>query len=319
MATRAAALRTATAEPGLARYLTEIKRYPMLALEREYLLARRWRERGDADAARQLVTSHLRLAARVATGFRGYGLPMSEMISEANIGLIEAIKRFEPDKGFRLSTYAVWWIRARVQQYVLSAWSLVRLGASFSQRMLFFKLRAAKRRIAAFDADLRFDQVALIAQDLGVPEQAVVEMNQRLDGDLSLNSPLRQDDGSAEWQDWLVDDSTDQETALAEGEEADIRRAALHEALHVLNDRERGIFVGRRLSEDPITIATLAHRYGVSNERVRQIEIRAFQKVQNAVKSRLGQHDEPPAHRLPMSRTHAAAQRAQFAQEPRTC
>jgi RNA polymerase sigma-32 factor len=310
MATRTAAPRTATAEPGLARYLAEIKQYPMLAPEQEYRLGKRWRERGDADAARQLVTSHLRLAAKVAMGFRGYGLPISEMVSEANIGLIEAIKRFEPDKGFRLSTYAVWWIRAQVQQYVLSSWSLVRLGAGFSQRKLFFKLRAAKRRIAALDADLRSDQIALIAQDLGVPEQAVVEMNQRLDGDLSLNSPLRQDDGSAEWQDSLVDESADQESALAESEETDIRRTALGEALRLLNDRERCIFLGRRLSDEPVTIETLAQRYGVSKERVRQIEIRAFQKVQNAVKDRVAGHDDPSARFLPTSHADAPARHA---------
>jgi RNA polymerase sigma-32 factor len=282
----------------------------MLAPEQEYLLAKRWRERGDADAAQRLVTSHLRLAARLAMGFRGYGLPMSEIVSEANIGLIQAIKRFEPDKGFRLSTYAIWWIRAQVQQYVLSAWSLVRLGSSFSQRKLFFKLRAAKRRIAALEANLRPDQVTQIAQHLGVPEQAVVEMNQRLDGDVSLNSPLRDDDSSAEWQDRLVDESINQESALAESEETDIRRTALHEALRILNDRERCIFVGRRLSDEPITIETLAHRFGVSHERVRQIEIRAFQKVQNAVKDRVAGHDDPPARFLPMSHTDAPARHA---------
>jgi RNA polymerase sigma-32 factor len=238
---------------------------------------------------------------------------MSEMVSEATIGLIEAIKRFEPDKGFRLSTYAVWWIRAQVQQYVLSSWSLVRLGTSSSQRKLFFKLRAAKRRIAALDANLRSDQVTLIAQNLGVPEQAVVEMNQRLDGDLSLNSPLRDDDSSAEWQDWLVDETTDQESALAESEETDIRRTALGEALRLLNDRERCIFLGRRLSDEPVTIETLAQRYGVSNERVRQIEIRAFEKVQNAVKSRVARHDDPSARFLSMSDTDAATGHAPLA------
>jgi RNA polymerase sigma-32 factor len=313
MATRTAAPRPATAEPGLARYLAAIRQYPMLAPEQEYLLAKRWREQGDRDAARQLVTSHLRLAAKIAMGFRGYGLPMSEMVSEANLGLIKAIERFEPDEGFRLSTYAIWWIRAQVQQYVLSSWSLVRVGSSFSQRKLFFKLRAAKRRIAAFEANLRPDQVALIAQDLGVPEQAVVEMDQRLDGDLSLNSPLRDDDGSAEWQDRLVDEGVDQETALAESEETDIRRTALHEALRVLNDRERCIFVGRRLSDVPITIETLAQRFGVSNERVRQIEIRAFQKVQNAVKGRVARHDDPPARFLPLSHADAPARHASLA------
>ena len=305
MATRTAVLRTATAEAGLAHYLAEINQYPMLAAEQEFGLAKRWREHGDRDAARQLVTSHLRLAVKIAMDFRGYGLPISEMISEANIGLMKAVKGFEPDRGFRLATYAIWWVRAQIQQYVLNSWSLVKLGTSASQRKLFFKLRGAKRRIAAFDANLRPDQVALIAQNLGVPEQAVVEMNQRLDGDLSLNSPLREDDGSAEWQDWLVDERTDQETALAEGEETDIRHTALHEALHVLNDRERSIFVGRRLNEDPITIAALAHRYGISNERVRQIEMRAFQKVQSAVKSNVARHNEPPARHPPPSRAHA--------------
>ena len=310
MGIRTTAPRLASTEPGLARYLAEIKRHPMLAPEQEYLLARRWREHGDADAAHELVTSHLRLAAKVAMGFRGYGLPMSEMISEATIGLMQAIKRFEPDKGFRFSTYAIWWIRAQVQQYILNSWSLVRLGTSSSQRKLFFKLRSAKRQIAALDADLRPDQVTLIAQNLGVPEQAVVEMNQRLDGDLSLNAPLRDDDGAAERQDLLVDDSIDQESALAESEENDIRRTALHEALRVLNDRERSIFVGRRLSDEPITIETLAHRYGVSNERVRQIEIRAFQKVQNVVKSRVASHDDPQARFLRLSHTDTAVRHA---------
>jgi RNA polymerase sigma-32 factor len=205
MAPRTAAVRTATAEPGLTRYLAEIGRYPMLTPEQEYLLAKRWRERGEIEAAHQLVTSHLRLAAKLATEFRGYGLPMSEMISEANVGLMEAIKRFEPDKGFRLATYAVWWIRAQIRQYVLKSWSLVRFGTTTTQRKLFFKLRAAKRRIAAIEVNLRPDQVTLIADHLGVPEQAVVEMNQRLVGDLSLNSPLREDGNSAELQDRIPD------------------------------------------------------------------------------------------------------------------
>ena len=313
MATGTNALRIATTEPGLARYLAEIKRHPMLAPEQEYQLARRWREHGDADAAHELVTSHLRLAAKVAMGFRGYGLPMSEMISEANIGLMQAVKRFEPDKGFRFSSYAIWWIRAQVQQYILNAWSLVRLGSSAGQRKLFFKLRSAKRKIAALEADLRPDQVTQIAQHLGVPERAVVEMNQRLDGDLSLNAPLRGDDGSTERQDLLVDDSIDQESALAESEENDIRRTALHAALRVLNDRERSIFVGRRLSDEPLTLETLAHRFGVSNERVRQIEIRAFQKVQNVVKSRVASHDHPPARFLPLSHTGTAPRHASLA------
>jgi RNA polymerase sigma-32 factor len=287
MASRVAALHPATAEPSSRRYLDQIKHFPMLEAEREYLLAKRWREHGDHDAADQLVTSHLRLAAKLAMGFRGYGLPLAELISEANIGLMQAVERFEPDKGFRLATYAVWWIRAAIQQYILRSWSLVRMGTTYNQRKLFFRLRSAKSRISALDESMRPDQVALIAQHLGVSEQEVVDMDQRLGGDMSLNAPLREDDGAGEWQEQLADEHASQEATLAASEESDMRRAALREALRVLNDRERGILVGRHLSDDPITLEALAGKYGVSRERVRQIEARAFQKVQDAVKSRV--------------------------------
>ena len=287
MGSRTAALHPATAEPSLRRYLDQIKQFPMLEAEREYLLATRLREHGDRDAAQQLEMDPLRLAAKLAMGFRGYGLPLAELISEANVGLMSAVKLFEPDKGFRLATYAVWWIRAAIQQYILRSWSLVRLGTTHNQRKLFFKLRTAKSRISALGGSLRPDQVTLIAQRMGVAEQDVVDMDQRLDGDMSLNTPLREGDGAGEWQDWLVDDRASQEATLVESEESDMRRAALREALRLLNDRERGIFVGRRLADDPITLDALADKYGVSRERVRQIEMRAFQKVQDAMKSRV--------------------------------
>ena len=310
MATRNAAIHSATAEPGLRRYLDQIQRFPMLTPEQEYLLATRWREHGDRNAAQQLVTSHLRLAAKLAMGFRGYGLPISELISEGNVGLMRAIKLFDPEKGFRLATYAAWWIRAAIQQYILRSWSLVKLGTTASQRKLFFKLRAAKSRIAALESNLRPEQVTLIAQSMGVPEQDVVEMNQRLAGDLSLNATARDDDGSAEWQDWLPDEGSSQEAALAESEESDMRHTALREALRVLNDRERSIFVGRRLTDEPITLEAFADHYGVSRERVRQIEMRAFHKVQKAVKSRVAETDEadhfPPPSMHPRGSAKAA-------------
>lgn len=310
MATRTASLRPATGEPSLRRYLGQIQRFPMLAAEQEYLLAKRWRDRADRAAAEQLVTSHLRLAAKLAMGFRGYGLPIAEIISEANIGLMRAVTLFEPDKGFRLATYAAWWIRAAIQQYILRSWSLVRVGTTANQRKLFFKLRATKSRIAAFAENLGPDQVTLIAQRMGVSEQDVVDMNERLGGDVSLNAPLRDDDGSAQWQDYLVDGRVSQEAALVESEETAVRRTALREALRLLNDRERCIFVGRRLSDEPITLEAFAGKFGVSRERVRQIESRAFQKVQAAVKLRLAgaAHDAyrfPPA--LPARGAGAAA------------
>jgi RNA polymerase sigma-32 factor len=285
---RTAALPILTAESGLTRYLEEIRRFPMLEPQDEYMLAKRWREHGDRDAAHKLVTSHLRLVAKIAMGYRGYGLPISEVISEGNVGLMQAVKRFEPEKGFRLATYAMWWIKAAIQEYILRSWSLVKMGTTANQKNLFFNLRKAKSKISALEeGDLRPDQVKLIAKRLGVTEQDVVDMNRRLGGDVSLNAPIREDGDSGEWQDWLVDDVSDQETRLAESEEADNRKQALGEALSVLNERERRIFEARRLADDPITLEDLAAEFGVSRERVRQIEVRAFEKVQRAVKSRI--------------------------------
>ena len=289
-----AALPILTAESGLTRYLEEIRRFPMLEPQQEYMLAKRWREHGDRQAAHQLVTSHLRLVAKIAMGYRGYGLPISEVISEGNVGLMQAVKRFEPDKGFRLATYAMWWIKASIQEYILRSWSLVKMGTTANQKKLFFNLRKAKSKISALnEGDMRPDQVATIAKRLGVTEQDVIEMNRRLGGDTSLNAPIRDDGDSGEWQDWLVDDSADQEARLAEDEEFDNRRQALSQALSVLNDRERRIFQARRLADNPITLEELAEEFGVSRERVRQIEVRAFEKVQKAVKSRVADMETP--------------------------
>jgi RNA polymerase sigma-32 factor len=291
-----AALPTLTAESGLTRYLEEIRRFPMLEPQNEYMLAKRWREHGDRDAAHKLVTSHLRLVAKIAMGYRGYGLPISEVISEGNVGLMQAVKRFEPEKGFRLATYAMWWIKAAIQEYILRSWSLVKMGTTANQKKLFFNLRKAKSKISALEeGDLRPDQVKLIAKRLGVTEQDVVDMNRRLGGDVSLNAPIREDGDSGEWQDWLVDDVSDQETRLAESEESDNRRKALGDALSVLNDRERRIFEARRLADDPITLEDLAAEFGVSRERVRQIEVRAFEKVQRAVKNRIAAMETRPS------------------------
>jgi RNA polymerase sigma-32 factor len=250
------------------------------------MLAKRWREHGDREAAQRLVTSHLRLVAKIAMGYRGYGLPIGEVISEGNVGLMQAVKRFEPDKGFRLATYAMWWIRAAIQEYILRSWSLVKMGTTANQKKLFFNLRKAKSQISALDeGDLHPDQVKTIADRLGVTEEDVVSMNRRLVGDASLNAPVRSDEAdSSEWQDWLVDESQSQETRLVESEELDNRRAALKQALGVLNERERRIFEARRLSDDPITLEELSGEFGVSRERVRQIEVRAFEKVQKAVR-----------------------------------
>jgi RNA polymerase sigma-32 factor len=297
---RAATLPILTAEGGLSRYLEEIRRFPMLEPQEEYMLAKSWREHGDRDAAHKLVTSHLRLVAKIAMGYRGYGLPISEVISEGNVGLMQAVKRFEPEKGFRLATYAMWWIKASIQEYILRSWSLVKMGTTANQKKLFFNLRKAKSKISALDeGDLRPDQVETIAKRLGVTEQDVIDMNRRLGGDVSLNAPIREDGDSGEWQDWLVDDSSSQESVLAESEELDNRRKALGAALGVLNDRERRIFEARRLADDPITLEELADEFGVSRERVRQIEVRAFEKVQKAVKNRLAEMESPsmaPAH-----------------------
>ena len=293
---RAAALPMITAEGGLSHYLDQIRRFPMLEPKEEYMLAKRWREHGDRDAAHRLVTSHLRLVAKIAMGYRGYGLPISEVVSEGNVGLMQAVKRFEPDKGFRLATYAMWWIKASIQEYILRSWSLVKMGTTANQKKLFFNLRKAKSKISALqEGDLRPDQVKLIAQRLGVTEQDVVDMNRRLGGDASLNAPIREDGDSGEWQDWLADDSASQETVMAEHEELDNRRAALSSALEVLNDRERRIFQARRLADDPVTLEELAEEFGVSRERVRQIEVRAFEKVQKAVRNRVAEIERPTA------------------------
>src|SRR6266566_972418 len=293
---RTATLPVLNGESGLSRYLAEIRKFPMLEPQQEYMLAKRWREHDDRDAAHHLVTSHLRLVAKIAMGYRGYGLPISEVVSEGNVGLMQAVKRFEPDKGFRLATYAMWWIKASIQEYILRSWSLVKMGTTANQKKLFFNLRKAKSKISALEeGDLRPDQVKLIAKRLGVTEQDVVDMNRRLGGDVSLNAPIRDDGDSGEWQDWLVDEVSDQETRLVEDEESDNRKKALGEALSVLNERERRIFEARRLADDPITLEELADEFGVSRERVRQIEVSAFEKVQKSVKKRVGMM-ETPAH-----------------------
>ena len=300
--TRAAAWPILTAESGLTRYLEEIRRFPMLGRQEEYMLAKRWREDGDRDAEHRLVTSHLRLVVKIAKSYRGYGLPIADVISEGHVGLMQAVERFEPEKGFRFTTYAMWWIKAAIQAYILRSWSLVKMGSTVNQRKLFFHLRKAKSKIFALDeGDMRPDQVKLIAKRLGVTEHAVIDMNRRLGGDGSLNDTIRAGVDSAEWQDWLVDESPDQETALTTSEEFDHRRKALSDALGVLNERDRRIFEGRRLAEDPITLVELAGEFGVSRERVRQIEARAFEKVQKAVKNRVATIEMPVS--LPMDRT----------------
>ena len=269
---------------GLTRYLADVRKFPMLEPDEEYMLAKRWKEHGDTDAAHQLVTSHLRLVAKIAMGYRGYGLPVGEVISEGNVGLMQAVKKFEPDKGFRLATYAMWWIRASIQEYVLRSWSLVKMGTTAAQKKLFFNLRRAKSKLQALDdGDLKPDQVKQIAEQLNVPEADVVSMNRRLGGDSSLNAPLKSDDATGEWQDWLTDDSPTQEEVLADSEELEHRRGYLANALEILNDRERAIFEARRLNEAPQTLEQLSQKFGVSRERIRQIEVRAFEKVQDAV------------------------------------
>ncbi len=292
----AAALPILTAESGLTRYLEEIRRFPMLEPQEEFMLAKRWREHGDRDAAHRLVTSHLRLVAKIAMGYRGYGLPISEVISEGNVGLMQAVKRFEPEKCFRLATYAMWWIKAAIQEYILRSWSLVKMGTTANQKKLFFNLRKAKSKISALEeGDLRPDQVKLIAQRLGVADADVVAMNRRLGGDASLNTPIRDEGGSGEWQDWLVDDTPGQERVLIENEDFDNRRKALSETLALLDNRERRIFEARRLADEPITFEKLAEEFGVSRERVRQVEVRAFEKVQKAVRHRVAAMERPEA------------------------
>ncbi len=272
----------ASGEGGLTRYLEEIRRFPMLQPDEEYMLAKRYAEHEDTDAAHKLVTSHLRLVAKIAMGYRGYGLPIGEVISEGNVGLMQAVKKFEPERGFRLATYAMWWIRAAIQEYILRSWSLVKMGTTANQKRLFFNLRKTKSKIQALDdGDLHPDQVKEIATRLKVTEEDVVSMNRRLGGDASLNAPIRATEGeSGQWQDWLVDESESQEDILLEQDELETRRAMLVDAMEHLNDREKRIFQARRLSEDPITLEELSGEFGVSRERVRQIEVRAFEKVQ---------------------------------------
>ena len=273
-------------EQGLSRYLTEIRKFPMLVKDEEFMLAKRWTEHQDAESAHRLVTSHLRLVAKIAMGYRGYGLPIGEVISEGNVGLMQAVKKFDPDKGFRLATYAMWWIRASIQEYILRSWSLVKMGTTAAQKKLFFNLRKAKSQISAFEeGDLHPEHVEAIATKLGVTNEDVISMNRRLGGDASLTAPIRSD-GESEWQDWLADDTAvSQETALAESEEKSLRMGLLQEAMEELTDREKHILTERRLKDDPVTLEELAGQYGVSRERVRQIEVRAFEKLQKAMRA----------------------------------
>ena len=275
-------------EAGLSRYLTEIRKFPLLTPEDEFMFAKRWKEHEDPEAARKLVTSHLRLVAKIAMGYRGYGLPVSEIVSEGNVGLMQAVKRFDPDKGFRLATYAMWWIRASIQEYVLRSWSMVKMGTTAAQKKLFFNLRKAKNNIGAIEeGDLTPDHTATLADHLGVTQTEVTEMNRRLSGgDASLNAPLRSD-GESEWQDWLADDTADQETRLAEREEMGERHGLLVDAMKDLTERERDIIQARRLQDEPATLEELSQKYGVSRERVRQIEVRAFEKLQKGMKTAL--------------------------------
>ena len=283
----ASALSVMSPDGGLSRYLSEIRKFPMLAKDEEFMLAKRWQEHEDPNAAHRLVTSHLRLVAKIAMGYRGYGLPIGEVISEGNVGLMQAVKKFDPDKGFRLATYAMWWIRASIQEYILRSWSLVKMGTTAAQKKLFFNLRKAKSEISALqEGDMHPDQVSVIATKLGVLDSEVISMNRRLSGgDASLNSPMRADSES-EWQDWLVDDKTpSQETVVADTQEKTLRMGLLGEAMTELTDRERHILTERRLKDEPTTLEDLAGQYGVSRERVRQIEVRAFEKLQKSMKA----------------------------------
>jgi RNA polymerase sigma-32 factor len=286
-------------EQSLNRYLAEIKKFPVLTAEQEYMLAKRYREHEDPDAAAQLVTSHLRLVAKIAMGYRGYGLPVSDLISEGNVGLMQGVKKFEPDRGFRLATYAMWWIKASMQEFILRSWSLVKMGTTAAQKKLFFNLRRMKRQMEAYeDTDLTPAEVAKIATDLGVPEQEVVNMNRRMmmGGDGSLNTPMRNgEEGSGEWQDWLADDRPLQDVVVAEAEEADMRREMLVEAMGSLNDREKHILTERRLVDNPQTLEELSQQYDVSRERIRQIEVRAFEKLQKAMQRIAGERLLPTA------------------------
>ncbi|MFO1015005.1 MAG: RNA polymerase sigma factor RpoH [Caulobacteraceae bacterium] len=284
----AASLSIMSPDGGLSRYLTEIRKFPMLARDEEFMLAKRWSEHQDPQAAHKLVTSHLRLVAKIAMGYRGYGLPIGEVISEGNVGLMQAVKKFEPERGFRLATYAMWWIRASIQEYILRSWSLVKMGTTAAQKKLFFNLRKAKSEISALEeGDLHPDHVRQIATKLGVQDEEVISMNRRLSGpDASLNAPMRSDTEGQEWQDWLEDkEAVSQETVVAENEERSIRMSLLEEAMTELTDRERHILTERRLKDEPTTLEDLAAEYGVSRERVRQIEVRAFEKLQKSMKA----------------------------------
>ena len=281
---------------GLSRYLDDIRKFPMLEPGEEYMLAKRWQEHEDKDAAEKLVTSHLRLVAKIAMGYRGYGLPIGEVVSEGNVGLMQAVKRFEPDKGFRLATYAMWWIRASIQEYILRSWSLVKMGTTAAQKKLFFNLRRTKSQLQALEeGDLKPEHVKKIATKLGVTEEEVISMNRRLGGDASLNAPVRADAETGEWQDWLVDETPSQEERLVESDEMNRRKSYLSSAMAVLNERERQVFEARRLREEPVTLEELSAEFGVSRERIRQIEVRAFEKVQKAVQSS-ARTAEFPAH-----------------------
>jgi RNA polymerase sigma-32 factor len=302
MTAYAKSMSLASASTGARGLVAQTRRFPMLEPQEEYMLAKRWREHGDRQAAHRLVTSHLRLVVKIDMGYRSYGLPIGEVIPEGNVGLMQAVKRFDPDRGFRLATYAIWWIKASIQEYILRSWSLVRMGTTANQKKLFFNLRKAKSRISALEeGDMRPDQVKLIAERLGVTEQDVIEMNRRLGGDASLNAPISEDGASGEWQDWLVDDAPSPERVMVENEELDLRRKTLGEALTVLNGRERRIFEARRLAEDPITLEELADELGVSRERVRQIEVKAFDKVRSRAMKALA------ATRVPSSRAASLA------------
>jgi RNA polymerase sigma-32 factor len=292
------ALATPSVEGGLARYLRDIRKFPMLAQEEEYMLAKRWREHGDPAAAQRLVTSHLRLVAKIAMGYRGYGLPLADLIAEGNLGMMQAVKRYDPERGFRLATYAMWWIRASIQEYILHSWSLVKLGTTAAQKKLFFNLRRIKGRIQAIeDGDLTAENLAKIATELDVPEAEVIDMNRRLMGpDHSLNAPVRADGDSGEWQDWLQDDAEDQEKTLGDMEELGLRRDLLTAAMSHLTPRERDILQERRLRDEPTTLEDLAQKYGVSRERVRQIEVRAFDKLQARIKAAAAERKLSPTH-----------------------
>lgn len=280
-------LPTLSSPDGLTAYLQKVRKFPMLKPDEEFMLAKRWKEEGDTEAAHKMVTSHLRLVAKIAMGYRGYGLPINEIVSEGNVGLMQAVKKFDPDKGFRLATYAMWWIRASIQEFVLRSWSLVKMGTTANQKKLFFNLRKVKGQINALEeGDLHPDHVAEISERLGVPEEDVVSMNRRIGGDSSLNAPMSSDtEGASEWQDWLADESDDQETELAQSQEHEMRMALLKQSMGQLNDREREIFEARRLRENPLTLEDLSQKFDVSRERIRQIEVRAFEKVQKSMKN----------------------------------